>query len=322
MAASVWIASPIWNWVSDSIERFRAEITPTESDWRSPNGLPMAATGVPTVRSPEWPRASGVSFRPGRVELEQRHVGVQVVAHHPGPHAVGVGELDVHAPGLLRVRRLALGDHVGVGGHVAVAVQHEARALAALAPVAAQRRAGVAEVGDHRDHAGRQAPVQPLGVEGAAPAQPLDHLHLRGAHVAGRAVADVVVAAQAAGREPAGRGRERGQGRRQARRSRDRSPLVGGQPQRERRPAAVRLGLQGALHVLGQLAGDGQAEARRRGWRRRCRSARTPGARSVSPGPSSATVRLMAPSARPADTVTCVPSGVWRSALSSRIRMI
>ncbi len=69
MAASVWIASPIWNWVSDSIERFRAEITPTESDWRSPNGLPMAATGVPTVRSPEWPRGSGVSFRPAGSSL-------------------------------------------------------------------------------------------------------------------------------------------------------------------------------------------------------------------------------------------------------------
>ena len=49
MAASVWIASPISNCVSDSIVRSSAEITPVESDWRSPNGLPIAATGSPTA---------------------------------------------------------------------------------------------------------------------------------------------------------------------------------------------------------------------------------------------------------------------------------
>ena len=64
IAASVWIASPIWKRVSDSMLRSIAEITPTESDWRSPNGLPIAATGEPTARVLEEPSDSGVSCRP------------------------------------------------------------------------------------------------------------------------------------------------------------------------------------------------------------------------------------------------------------------
>ena len=82
--------------------RSSAEITPTDSDWRSPNGLPIAATGAPTVRSSDCPSASGVSVQPGGVDLEQRDVGVQVVAHDPGGHAVAVGELHVDARGALR----------------------------------------------------------------------------------------------------------------------------------------------------------------------------------------------------------------------------
>jgi hypothetical protein len=61
--ASVWIAPPIWNSVSDGIERSVAEITPTESDWRSPNGLPMAAVGSPTSTSSSGPISSGLSDR-------------------------------------------------------------------------------------------------------------------------------------------------------------------------------------------------------------------------------------------------------------------
>ena len=64
MAASVWMALPIWKAVSDSIVRSSAEITPTDSDWRSPNGLPMAATGAPTTRSLVLPSSSGVSLSP------------------------------------------------------------------------------------------------------------------------------------------------------------------------------------------------------------------------------------------------------------------
>ena len=44
--------------------RSTAETTPIDSDWRSPNGLPMAATGSPTVMLREAPSRSGVSDRP------------------------------------------------------------------------------------------------------------------------------------------------------------------------------------------------------------------------------------------------------------------
>ena len=50
--------------VSDWIERSSAEMTPTESDCSSPNGLPMAATGAPTCRSLVEPSGSGRSVRP------------------------------------------------------------------------------------------------------------------------------------------------------------------------------------------------------------------------------------------------------------------
>jgi hypothetical protein len=64
IAASVWIAPTVAKPVSDWIERSSAETTPTESDWSSPNGLPIAATGAPTVRSPAEPSGSGRSVRP------------------------------------------------------------------------------------------------------------------------------------------------------------------------------------------------------------------------------------------------------------------
>ena len=46
--ASVWIALSIPKLVRPSTVRLVAEITPTESDWSSPKGLPIAATGSPT----------------------------------------------------------------------------------------------------------------------------------------------------------------------------------------------------------------------------------------------------------------------------------
>ena len=64
MAASVWIAPGIWKLVSESIERFSAEMMPTESDWGSPKGLPMAATGEPTRSSSPVARASGARVSP------------------------------------------------------------------------------------------------------------------------------------------------------------------------------------------------------------------------------------------------------------------
>ncbi len=65
IAASVWMApgianSPLSDWMSRSI----ADTTPTESDWRSPNGDPIAATGEPTGTLALEPSGSGRSVRP------------------------------------------------------------------------------------------------------------------------------------------------------------------------------------------------------------------------------------------------------------------
>ncbi len=64
IAASVWTAPEMANAVSDSIERSTAETTPIESDWRSLNGEPIAATGSPTSTSVEAPSGSGRSVSP------------------------------------------------------------------------------------------------------------------------------------------------------------------------------------------------------------------------------------------------------------------
>ena len=64
MAASVWIAPEIWNSVSESIARSIAETTPTDSDCFSPNGEPIAATGVPTCTASLLAIGSGRSVRP------------------------------------------------------------------------------------------------------------------------------------------------------------------------------------------------------------------------------------------------------------------
>ena len=74
------------------------------SDWRSPNGLPIAATGSPTAMRAEEPSRSGVSERPARVDLEQRDVGVEVHADDLRLHTVAVGELDVHLLGAVAAR--------------------------------------------------------------------------------------------------------------------------------------------------------------------------------------------------------------------------
>ena len=108
IAASVWIASPIPKRVSDSMLRSTAEITPTESDWRSPNGLPMAATGSPTVMLAELPRRSGVSDRPAGSTFSSATSAFRSSPTISRRHAVAVGELDVHLLGALVVRRLAL----------------------------------------------------------------------------------------------------------------------------------------------------------------------------------------------------------------------
>jgi hypothetical protein len=56
---------PIEKFVSDSISRFSADTTPTESDCCSPNGLPIAATGSPTRTPLVEPSGTGTIFAPG-----------------------------------------------------------------------------------------------------------------------------------------------------------------------------------------------------------------------------------------------------------------
>ena len=64
IAASVWIASPILKRVSESMLRSSADTTPIDSDWRSPNGLPIAATGSPTFTLRVRANDSGTSSSP------------------------------------------------------------------------------------------------------------------------------------------------------------------------------------------------------------------------------------------------------------------
>ena len=140
IAASVWIAPVVSKPVSDWIERSSAEMTPTESDCSSPNGLPMAATGAPTCRSLVEPSGSGRSVRPVGVDLQQRDVGVGVEADDLGRDLVAVGEPHVDVRGACGCRAPAARDDVGVGRDLAVAGEHEARAEAgaSLLPGAAR----------------------------------------------------------------------------------------------------------------------------------------------------------------------------------------
>ena len=140
MAASVWIAPMVSKPVSDWIERSSAEMTPTESDCSSPNGLPMAATGAPTCRSLVEPSGSGRSVRPVGVDLQQRDVGERVEALDLRRDLVAVGEAHEDARGLADGGALAAGDDVGVGGDLAVAGDDEARAQARGGAAAAGRR--------------------------------------------------------------------------------------------------------------------------------------------------------------------------------------
>ena len=103
IAASVWIAPEIWNAVSDRDRAVDGETTPTDSDWRSANGEPIAATGVADldllgVAERQRPQRQAVG-----VDLEQRDVGVGVVAADARLDLVAVGELDVDLARLAQV---------------------------------------------------------------------------------------------------------------------------------------------------------------------------------------------------------------------------
>ncbi len=82
--------------------RSTAEITPTESDWFSPNGLPIAATGSPTVMLSERPSSSGVSDSPPGSIFSSATSALRSVAHDLRRHAVAVRELDEDLPRLAR----------------------------------------------------------------------------------------------------------------------------------------------------------------------------------------------------------------------------
>src|SRR5206468_7880481 len=60
IGASVWIASiRSYLVVRDGIDRRIAETTPTDSESALPNGLPIAATGAPTMTWSEFPSGTG-----------------------------------------------------------------------------------------------------------------------------------------------------------------------------------------------------------------------------------------------------------------------
>ena len=132
IAASVWIASPMRNWVSDSMSRSSAEMTPTDSDCSSPNGDPIAATGDPTSRSREEPSWSGVSVSPSGSIFSRPTSAFRSVPTIFAGTRLPSANCDVDVAGAVELGRLAEHD-VRVGRDVALAVEHEARAEAALA---------------------------------------------------------------------------------------------------------------------------------------------------------------------------------------------
>ena len=71
--------------MSESIVRSVAETTPTESELCSSNGLPIAATGVPTTTEDEVPRGTGASGWARRIDADDRHVAEQIPADDPSP---------------------------------------------------------------------------------------------------------------------------------------------------------------------------------------------------------------------------------------------
>ena len=92
MAASVCTAPAVSKPVSDSIDRFVAEMTPVESDCSSPKGEPMAATGEPTTRRSAGAERQRAQRQPRRVDLQQRDVGEGVEPDDLRRHLVAVLE--------------------------------------------------------------------------------------------------------------------------------------------------------------------------------------------------------------------------------------
>ena len=254
IAASVWIAPVIAKPVSESIERSSAETTPTDSDCSSPNGVPIAATGAPTIalaRRAERQRAQRQARR-GRPAAARRRRSGRSRRSRPRP---GCRRRSARRPaGALADRRaLAGGDDVRVGGDLAVARDHEARAEAGL--VAAAVGSPRPERDDRHDarrlalvdrRAGRSAPpgrASPRVLERPRRASSCVCARDRPASPAAAAAGGAAAARPRAPRRPA-----RGASRRAA-------------PARTSCGPGTLSARSSPVHALGQLARDREAEA-------------------------------------------------------------
>ena len=120
IGASVWITWSIVLPLGDVTARCRALTMPAVTVRSSPNGLPIATTGSPTLTASESARASGAERLRGQVDLEQGEIGGGVGADEGRLDGLTVREADLD--------RLGAVDHVEVGHDVTVLVDHEAGA--------------------------------------------------------------------------------------------------------------------------------------------------------------------------------------------------
>ena len=253
------------------------------------------------------PSGSGRSVRPAGSTFSSATSALGSKPTTSRRHLVAVGEphVDVRAP--CGCRPLAAGDDVRVGDDLAVARDDEARAQAGLL---APRWTPAVRWSHDRHHARRLLAVDGAGVEAAALGPRLaQDLDARGRRRRRRS--------WSCGR------RTRRRARRPPRGRRPRGPASCGQLQRERRAARHALGAEVALHALGQLVGDRQAEARALGvvaGEERLEDA-VQGA-ALDAGAVVGDRQSRRPLRREAATTTSVPAGVWLSALSMRMRMI
>ena len=141
------------------------EITPTDSDPCSPNGVPSAATGAPTTRSALEPSVSGPEREARWIDAQQRDVGVRIGPDDLRGNLVAVGELHVDGLGALKARAGAVGDDVRVGDDLATRGDHESGSLGRRAPPVPSAGSAAGERADHGHHAGRVAIVDRARVE-------------------------------------------------------------------------------------------------------------------------------------------------------------
>ena len=147
--ASVWIAPSIWKLVSDGIERSSAETNPTESDWRSPNGLPIAATCSPTSTSSMLPISTGWRSRPSGSTLisATSAKGSKPITSASTELRSGnwtkTSEAWLIGAVLADGQSLRVRDDVRVGDDLTLVGDHEARALARLGRVVGRELAAL-----------------------------------------------------------------------------------------------------------------------------------------------------------------------------------